>query len=45
MCCVTLRVFLLCVVGQRGSHAEGHVAVLAAVGFLPRVQPQVILQG
>lgn len=45
VCCRTLRVFLLGVVGQRGSHGEAHVTVFAAVRFLPRVQPHVVLQG
>lgn len=44
-CCHTLRVFLLGVVGQRGGHGEAHVTVFAAVRFLPRVQPHVVLQG
>lgn len=42
---VTLRVFLFRVVCERSGHAEVHVAVFAAVWFLPRVQSHVILQG
>lgn len=45
MCCRTLRVFLLGVVGQCGGHGKAYVTVFAAVRFLPRVQPHVILQG
>lgn len=46
MCvCVTLRVFLLGVVCECGSHTEAHVTVFAVVRLLPCVQPHVILQG
>lgn len=43
--CLTLRVFLLGMVGQCGGHGEAHVTVFAAVRFLSRVQPHVVLQG
>lgn len=32
-------------VGQGGGHGEAHIAVLAVVRLLARVQPQVVLQG
>lgn len=41
---LTLGVFLLGVVGQRGGHSEAHVAVLAVVRFLSGVEPHVVLQ-